>query len=82
MGFVEVLIGLLRVAACERIGVDELKVEPPVWSCLRCPWQYPGGRHALGTVKGVLVAAPAGPHSSRWGVHGIRWALTEALGHG
>ena len=42
-------------------SVDAVELGTSAWGCLPSPWWYPGGRHTLSTVKGVLVAFPAVP---------------------
>lgn len=63
-------------------GLDGLELGTPAWNCLPCPWQYPGGKHTLGIMKGVLMAVPAGSQGRQMGVQGVGWALAEPLGPG
>lgn len=66
--------------------MDALELGTPAWGCLPSPWRYPGGRHTLSTVKGVLMAFPAVPPeqadggSRVLGGHQQRlWGLGRAL---
>lgn len=60
--------------------MDGLELGTPVWRCLPCPCQYPGGRHTLGTMKAV----PTGPQSRQMGSAGcwmgVNWGSGAWVG--
>lgn len=55
------------------IGVNGLEL-----GTHRCLWQHPGGRHSLGTVKGVFLAASAGPQNRQMGSSGCWVSISSS----